>query len=319
MSVCVIIPCYNSEKYIKETLISIQEQSYTDLHIICINDGSKDSTLEILKKIKFKDDRIQIIDKQNGGIESSLKEAVKYIKSDYTFLIGHDDKLSKNAIENAVDKFNGRNEIDAVRMKLVLVNDKDEIISEINDQRDLSGLEALDNTIMEWKTHNFCLWKSKIFIKIKDITTNHTMNFDELATRYLYTYCNKVTYCTGEYYYFQNSNSVTHVIHPRLLDTFVIDVFIKKLLIDIDKYTKYNKEFEIYMFRRFKEAISLYLELKENNHSELNKHHLNKLRLIYKSINYREILNENASVFEKVKFYMLYNSFFLFKLKYKIK
>ena len=67
IKVSVIIPVYNMEKYLHQSLDSIINQTLQELEIICINDGSGDSSLEILKEYARKDNRIRIINQENQG------------------------------------------------------------------------------------------------------------------------------------------------------------------------------------------------------------------------------------------------------------
>ena len=68
MKVSVIIPVYNKENYLKECLNSVLRQSFNDMEIICINDGSTDGSLSILEKYSSNDDRIKIISTENNGL-----------------------------------------------------------------------------------------------------------------------------------------------------------------------------------------------------------------------------------------------------------
>ena len=67
-NVSIIIPCYNCEKYIEENIKSILKQTYKNFEVIYVNDGSKDNTLDILKKYEKIDKRIKVIDIKNGGV-----------------------------------------------------------------------------------------------------------------------------------------------------------------------------------------------------------------------------------------------------------
>ena len=66
--VSVIIPVYNTEKYLKECLDSVINQTFNDIEIICINDGSTDNSLDILKEYAKKDSRIIVITQENKGV-----------------------------------------------------------------------------------------------------------------------------------------------------------------------------------------------------------------------------------------------------------
>ena len=78
--VSVIIPVYNVEKYLRECLDSIVTQTLRDIEIICINDGSTDNSLEILKKYAQKDNRIVLINKENEGVSASRNIGIENAK-----------------------------------------------------------------------------------------------------------------------------------------------------------------------------------------------------------------------------------------------
>ena len=72
----IIIPAYNAEKYIEKALDSLISQTLSDIEIICVNDGSKDNTLEILKRYARNDARIKIINKPNEGAAEARRAGV---------------------------------------------------------------------------------------------------------------------------------------------------------------------------------------------------------------------------------------------------
>ena len=72
IKVSVIVPCYNVEKYVRECIQSICNQTLEEIEIICINDGSKDNTLSIINEFKKKDKRIKVINKENTGYGHSV-------------------------------------------------------------------------------------------------------------------------------------------------------------------------------------------------------------------------------------------------------
>lgn len=66
--ISIIIPVYNVEKYLSKCLSSVINQTYKNLEIICVNDGSTDSSLKILEEFATNDNRIKILNKENGGL-----------------------------------------------------------------------------------------------------------------------------------------------------------------------------------------------------------------------------------------------------------
>ena len=97
--ISVVIPVYNVEDYLKECLDSIVNQTFTDLEIICVNDGSKDNSLEILKEYAEKDDRIIVIDQENGGHAVATNVGMDKATGKYLFLMDSDDMLKLDALE----------------------------------------------------------------------------------------------------------------------------------------------------------------------------------------------------------------------------
>lgn len=99
VEISVVIPIYNVEDYLEECLDSIVNQTFTDLEIICVNDGSKDNSLEILKEYAKKDDRIIVIDQENGGHAVATNVGMDRATGKYLFLMDSDDKLKLDALE----------------------------------------------------------------------------------------------------------------------------------------------------------------------------------------------------------------------------
>ena len=97
--ISVILPCYNSEKYIEKCIESILNQTYQNIEIIIIDDGSTDHTLKILEKYKKENDKISIIKKKNTGVSDSRNIGIKEAKGKYIMFVDSDDFLELDAIE----------------------------------------------------------------------------------------------------------------------------------------------------------------------------------------------------------------------------
>ena len=101
--VSIIIPCYNHGKYIKEAVMSAVNQTYSDIEIICINDGSIDNTAEIIQKLTDKYNNITFLDnKENKGVIYSRNFAIKNCDSEYILPLDADDTIEPTYIEKAV-------------------------------------------------------------------------------------------------------------------------------------------------------------------------------------------------------------------------
>lgn len=97
--VSVIIPVYNVEKYLAQCLDSVINQTLRDIEIICVNDGSTDGSLEILKQYAARDNRIKIINQSNQGLSCSRNNALKIATGEYIDFLDSDDWLDANALE----------------------------------------------------------------------------------------------------------------------------------------------------------------------------------------------------------------------------
>ena len=99
--VSIVIPVYNSEKYLKECLNSLFEQTYENIEIIAVNDGSTDNSLEILQDYS---EKIQIFSQENNGLYSALKVGLSKIQGRWCKWFSPDDVLYPNAIEIQVNE-----------------------------------------------------------------------------------------------------------------------------------------------------------------------------------------------------------------------
>lgn len=109
--ISIIIPVYNSEKYLRQCLDSVLNQSFSDFECICVNDGSTDNSLLILQEYANKDKRFKIIDKQNEGvsiarntgIENAFGEYITFIDSDDWVEIAYLAKLYNFIVDKKID------------------------------------------------------------------------------------------------------------------------------------------------------------------------------------------------------------------------
>ena len=97
--VSIIIPVYNSEKYISKCLDSVLNQTYKNIEILVINDGSKDNSIDILREYEKKDDRIVVIDKENEGVAKTRNQGIKKATGDYIMFIDNDDFIDEDYVE----------------------------------------------------------------------------------------------------------------------------------------------------------------------------------------------------------------------------
>ena len=105
--ISIIIPMYNAEKFIGRLLNCLKEQTYKNLEIIIVNDGSTDNSLEIAKKYKKEDKRINIVDIENNGVGNARNVGIKGATGRYITFLDADDYIEHNMYEKIIK--NGRN------------------------------------------------------------------------------------------------------------------------------------------------------------------------------------------------------------------
>lgn len=119
--ISIVIPAYNAENFITETINSVIKQSYLNWELVIVNDGSKDKTLEIVKKIAETNARITIIDQPNSGVSHSRNNGLEVSKGEFICFLDADDLLNPNNLEvkaNALEQ----NKWDAVYSSCELID-----------------------------------------------------------------------------------------------------------------------------------------------------------------------------------------------------
>lgn len=138
MKYSIIVPAYNVERYIDMCLKSILNQTYDNFEVIVVNDGSTDSTEEIINKFVKKDLRFKLFTKQNGGLSDARNYGVEQSKGDIIVFVDGDDYIDKDLLLKLNNEFIVSRDIDVVRFQLRLVNDDEKIL-------EIPGYEVFSN------------------------------------------------------------------------------------------------------------------------------------------------------------------------------
>lgn len=121
--ISIIVPVYNTEKYLCNCLDSIITQSYNNWEAICINDGSTDDSLNILKKYAEKDKRIKIINQPNRGLSETRNVGIKKVKGDYIMFLDSDDFWHPETLDILINVIN-QNDYDILSFSFKKVQNK---------------------------------------------------------------------------------------------------------------------------------------------------------------------------------------------------
>jgi glycosyltransferase involved in cell wall biosynthesis len=157
----IIVPVYNTEKYLKKCLDSLVNQTLRDIEILCINDGSKDNSHIILNEYADKDPRIKIFNKANGGLSSARNMGIDNAKGQFVTFLDSDDYVEHNAYELALSRF-ANDGVDLVHFSTNLVmEDSDcERYNEDYFQHKFCGIVKLTSYVAQFL--DVCAW-NKIY------------------------------------------------------------------------------------------------------------------------------------------------------------
>jgi raffinose-raffinose alpha-galactotransferase len=150
--ISVIVPVYNVEKYVGRCLTSIINQSYTNLEIIVVNDGSTDNSLAVCEEYAAKDNRIKLISQENKGLSGARNTGLKHYTGEYVSFVDSDDWIHRNMIEylyNVLIRHNSEMSLCAsLRVSEETISDKQyEELEGITFTRDAFMIMFLDGTI----------------------------------------------------------------------------------------------------------------------------------------------------------------------------
>lgn len=104
IKISIIVPIYNASSFLEKCVRSIMNQNFQDIEIICINDGSVDNSLEILKKLQKEDNRIIIVDKENEGVSKARNIAIEKAKGKYCLNIDSDDWIEQGYLKSMYER-----------------------------------------------------------------------------------------------------------------------------------------------------------------------------------------------------------------------
>lgn len=228
--VSVVIPVYNTSNYLRECLDSVINQTLRDIEIICINDGSTDNCLEILKMYAAQDNRIKIIDKQNEGAGAARNDGVKFISGEYLLFLDSDDFLELNALEVLYNQIiNDKSDIIFYNINCVIDNSRISFIDAVGVYKtrfhssSFETKEAYD-ILYDANALPFKMYKTNIWTNNNIQYTNHAFGEDSLPFFEFLAQCNRISICDKPLlYYRKHQNSATANMQNNIDDLF--DIF----------------------------------------------------------------------------------------------
>lgn len=163
--VSVIFPVFNGEDYIKKTIGCVQRQSYSNIEILVINDGSNDNSLDILNAIKKKDSRIKLFSQPNAGMSVARNKGLREASGDYITFVDSDDYIGPEYIEVLVEPFisDYKVMISATKFKREFGYKKN-IFTNAHRVNKVSKIEGLNKCLLQNEGFDVSVW-AKMFSK----------------------------------------------------------------------------------------------------------------------------------------------------------
>lgn len=240
--ISVIVPIYNVEKYLEKCVYSIINQSYTNLEIILVDDGSPDKCGEICDEFAKKDNRIIVIHKKNGGLSDARNAGLDIAKGDYIGFVDSDDYIAADMYEKLLNAIIS-DQSDFAICEYVCVYESDEFAQNDKEQMEMVKKCYSTNEFISDKYLYNCgkyvvawnkLYKREIFKTLRfPVGKQHE---DEFIIHRLFAQCDKISYINEElYYYLQRKGSIM----KREFDVRRLDF--GDAMIDRYHFTKKNK------------------------------------------------------------------------------
>lgn len=235
--ISLIVPVYNVEKYLSHCLDSLIGQTMHDIEIICVNDGSSDSSLDILREYALRDSRIFVFNQPNGGVSVARNNALRYVRGEYYMFVDSDDWLDFETCEvtynyakqNDADclmfsyskEFGSHSIVNHIFDKELLVWEKDEVLQNFHRRlygpigKELAKPQDMDLLV----TPCMQLFKSAKFANIEFVDIREVGTFEDgLYQMVVYNDCDRFVYIDKPYYHYLriNDNSLTTKYNPNL-------------------------------------------------------------------------------------------------------
>lgn len=302
--ISIIIPVYNVEKYLDKCLKSIINQTYTNLEIILIDDGSKDKSGSICDKFEKEDNRIKVIHTENCGVSHARNTGLELMKGEYYIFIDSDDYIKNNMIENLYNKM-VEYDVDISICNVVQVNEIGEIIHSPNITNSIKKMDSKQYVSLLYNKDSINGYPVNKLIKsscTKDIRFDekikHLEDWEYLCR--LSKNVKNVVYDDNDYYYYyvmRNSSAV----HQKFNESWTTDLIARERHIEFVKlYNEHDRD-------RF------YFDYVITALNTLGLHHMNKMltkeekqKLINIKKKYYPIIkhSKNLTKSEKIKLYL---------------
>ena len=224
--ISIIIPVYNVEKYLRKCIDSVLEQTYKNIEVILVDDGSTDNCGKICDEYLLKDGRIKVIHKENGGLSDARNKGIDASNGKYIMFVDSDDYVDKDMIKLLYNSLINSG-ADMSICRFVHVDEAGNVTNDFNESLPCENMILTSEHALRWfaveylpffvisccKLYKRFLWDRIRFPKGK-------INEDEFVSHEIFGECETITFVNRSlYYYLQRSGSImSSTIDGRQLD-----------------------------------------------------------------------------------------------------
>jgi glycosyltransferase involved in cell wall biosynthesis len=227
--VSVIVPVYKVEPYLRKCVDSIIAQTYTNLEIILVDDGSPDDCGKICDEYAERDERVRVVHKENGGLSDARNAALDIMRGEYVAFVDSDDWVLPNYVKDMYENLlKYESDISLSGTVYVYENDKKNMVLAINNVDGLyTQKEAVENLFYQkgiYPSAYSKLYKAELFKNIR--YPKGRLNEDSAITYKIFCICDKISFSkASNYYYLQRTGSIENsgFLHRRMDAIDIVD------------------------------------------------------------------------------------------------
>ena len=262
--VSVVVPVYNCDKYINKCLESISGQTFKDLEIILVDDGSTDASGELCDAFAKKDDRVKVYHKPNGGVSSARNFGLSKASGEYVMFVDSDDYILSDGIKKAEEYL-------LKSVDLIFFAPTENMLKHDSEKyKEMSRFDVIENYSV-WQKYFYSPW-SKFFKK--SIIAEHSLNFNEqmkynedaeFIHRYL-VFCLNVCFVNDYFYkYTVRKGSLSHSMSLEKVKNMSYTLSAIESFLGKDNLYRAGEFFGAY----FKNYIFILLDSDKKNYKDL--------------------------------------------------
>lgn len=258
--VSIILPVYNVEEYLEECFNSIVEQTYSNIEIIFVDDGSTDNSANLLDRYKEIDSRVKVFHKENGGVSSAKNTGLKYANGDYITFIDPDDYVSNDYVEYLLSLVSDNNADIAYTTKFFdnynTTQVDEELIKVVDSDEALYQILTYQISVAVWnKIYKKDLLLNNNISFYEDIFMGEGFNFNVLA----FKHAKRIATSNKKIYFYRrdNNNSATTKFKIEKWENAILAIERIKLNLDSKTNSKVKDAIKFAEWRTNVDAFTL--------------------------------------------------------------